>query len=307
MQRGWSILFGVVLAAILIFTVVSPFFGWWMPADISLVGDRADLLFYVILGFVTFFYVLTEVILVYAMYRYPHREGHKSDYTHGSHRLEVAWTVVPAAILLFIAFAQISTWMEMKYQSRFPPPDITVQITARQWEWRMRYPAQPGRFSYDKEDAQEKVKEERLAWLWAEKPEVDDVHLANEIHTWKGATVKAYLKTLDVLHSFTLPNLRFKQDALPGKTIPVWFSATEANTEFDPGTGKCKEPADSARAWEIACQEHCGARHYAMRGRLYVHESKEDYEAWLNCTRQRQNETNPEPEKPAPAVAAARR
>jgi cytochrome c oxidase subunit 2 len=308
-QKGWSIFFGLVLGAIFVFSAVSPWcgkYGWGLPENVSKVGAHADLLFYIILGLVVFFYVLTEVILVWAMWRYAHQEGHKAHYTHGNHRLELAWTFVPAAILLFIAFAQISTWMDMKYQSRLPPPDITIQISARQWEWRMRYPARPGEFSYEESDGKEKARQNALARQWAEHPQIDDVHVTNEIHTWKGATVKAFLKTQDVLHSFTLPNLRFKQDALPGKTIPVWFSASEANTTYDRKSGKCSEPGNPTRAWEIACQEHCGARHYAMRGRLYVHETREDYEAWLADTLKRQRETAPEPE-PGPEVAAAGR
>jgi cytochrome c oxidase subunit 2 len=306
-QKWWSIFFGLVLGAILVFTAVSPWcgaHGWWMPENISNVGGSADLLFYVILGLVAFFYVLTEVILVYAMWRYAHREGHKADYTHGNHQLELAWSIVPAVILLVIAFAQISTWMDMKYQSRSPAPDITIQIGARQWEWRMRYPARPGEFHYDEADAAAKKTENARARQWAEHPQIDDVHVTNEIHAWKGATVKAFLKTQDVLHSFTLPNLRFKQDALPGKTIPVWFSATKANSRFNPTTGRpepLEPPDESGRpvdAWEISCQEHCGARHYAMRGRLYVYENKEEYEAWLKHASGRQRDTK---------VASARR
>ena len=56
------------------------------------------------------------------------------------------------------------------------------------------------------------------------------------------------------------------------------------NTVFDPATGKCSEPDDKRDAWEISCQELCGGRHYAMRGRLYVHEDERSYYAWLHYT-----------------------
>src|SRR5579859_2877000 len=72
------------------------------------------------------------------------------------------------------------------------------------------------------------------AAAWAESREIDDIDLPNELHTWKGAKVKIYLKTEDVIHSFFLPQLRLKQDALPGKTIPIWFEVTEANVEYQP-------------------------------------------------------------------------
>jgi cytochrome c oxidase subunit II len=253
-----------------------------------------DDLFYVILGFTGFFFVLTEVILVYAMWKFSARDGAKAHYSHGNHRLELIWTAVPAAILLFIAFAQISAWGRIKYQSRMPAPDLTVSVLARQWEWRTRCPLEPGRFHYEKNADQKEIAQKQLrARAWAEQPEPDDIHLPNELHCWAGTkaepcNVKVYLRTLDVIHSFTLPNLRLKQDTLPGKTIPMWFQVTRANTEFNPVTKKCTEPDHKKDAWEISCQELCGARHYAMRGRLYVHKNKADYEAWLKYTHEQQ-------------------
>jgi cytochrome c oxidase subunit 2 len=148
--------------------------------------------------------------------------------------------------------------------------------------------------------------------------------------------VKIYLRTLDVLHSFYLPNLRLKQDALPGKTIPMWFRATASNTvrsdlpnewlgnkdpqlwkdelsqiqrlkeestkkeklaqkekgdakkqleaeitELQAEMSKIRSRTHSGQSWEIACAELCGARHAYMRGRLYVHPTREDFAAWL--------------------------
>jgi cytochrome c oxidase subunit 2 len=254
-----------------------------------------DSLFYVILGFTGFFFVLTEVILVYAMWRFAAQPDQKSHYSHGNHRLELVWTAVPAAILLFIAFAQISTWSRIKYLSRMPAPDLTVSVFARQWEWRMRYPQTSDRFHYASSASKDEVATKQFnARVWAENPEADDIHLPNELHCWKGANVKLYLRTQDVIHSFTLPNLRLKQDTLPGKTIPMWFRVSRSNTEFNKETKKCSEPDDKKDAWEISCQELCGGRHYAMRGRLYVHKDREDYEAWLKHARELQQSREPE-------------
>jgi cytochrome c oxidase subunit II len=294
-NKGWSIFFGVVLLGTFLIWFIAPFFNWWLPENVSSYGGQVDYLFYVILGFTGFFFVLTEVVLVYAMYAFTHRPGEKAVYTHGNHTLELIWTIVPAGILLFIAFAQVTVWGSIKYQSRMPSPDLSIQILARQWEWRMRYPAgvTPGEgaekgyhdpFFFDPNNQEQAAKQQLRARSWAEIPQSDDLHIPNEIHCWKDANVKCYLKTEDVLHSFTIPNLRLKQDALPGKTIPIWFKVTRSNTKFDPATGKCTEPADKRDAWEISCQELCGARHFAMRGRLYVHPSRVDYLAWLEAT-----------------------
>jgi cytochrome c oxidase subunit 2 len=305
-QKGWSFFFGVVLMATFLIWFAAPFFGWWLPENISTFGGEVDALFYVILGFTGFFFVLTEVILVYGMWKYVERPGEKSHYTHGNHRLELVWTAVPAAILLFIAFAQIRSWEKIKYQSRMPAPDLTVAVAARQWEWRLRYEAPDAeghvseRFHYSEKEGKDKIAHKQLAArAWSENQEADDVHVANELHCWVNTkedpcNVKVYLRTLDVLHSFTLPNLRLKQDTVPGKTIPMWFAVTRANTEFDPVTKKLREPDQKKDAWEIACQELCGGRHYAMRGRLFVHKSRASYEAWLKYTRDQQQSREPE-------------
>ena len=285
MKHLWALLFGVVFLAELGIFVVAPHMGWWIPKNVSSFGDDVDALFNIILGFTAFFFVLTTVILIYAMYRFEKKPGHKAVYSHGNNRLEIFWTVVPAAILIYIAVAQITVWEKIKYQSKLPPSDQVVQVTGKQWEWRLRYPA-----SVDSKKDEALVPEARSDW--AERLQSTDLHVVNELHTWKDANIKLYLKTQDVIHSFFLPNLRFKQDALPGKTMTIWLNVKEANTEFDEKTGLCTEPADKHDAWEIACAELCGGGHARMRGRLYVHKTKEDYLKWRDHAYKLQQETD---------------
>ena len=285
-SKGWSIFFGAVLLAAFLLSAISPFVGWGLPANVSTFGPDVDHLYYVILGFTAFFFVLTEMLLVWAMYRFAWRPNTKSQYVEGNHRLEMLWTIVPAGILLFIAISQINAWEKIKYAARMPDPDQVVQVTARQWDWTMRYPDSP------------KPTNPRT---WGEVPAFDDIYLPDELHTWKGANVRIYLKTQDVLHSLYFPQLRLKQDALPGKTIPMWFNAVEANAKFNEATGKT-ELLDKSKEWEIACAELCGGGHYRMRGLLYVHQSKDDFDKWLKQARE--TSRSREPEKKATPVAA---
>ena len=145
MQKFWSILFGAVMSGALLLFIISPFIsGWWLPKDISTFGGGIDMLFYVILAITGFFFVLTEAILVYAMYRFTSRPGRKASYIHGNHRLEMGWTVVPGVILVLLAIVQIKVWAEVKFQKNMPAPDAKTQqmeVMARQWEWRIRYPS----------------------------------------------------------------------------------------------------------------------------------------------------------------------
>jgi cytochrome c oxidase subunit 2 len=285
-EKGWSVFFGVVLLGTFLIWLVAPAMGWWLPVNVASFGGEVDYLFYVILGFTGFFFVLTEALLVYALWKFSYRAGEKAEYVEGNHRLEILWTIVPAGILVFIAVAQISAWERIKYATRMPKPDQTVQVTGRQWEWRLRYPA----------DVKREPGNDRK---WAELPEYDDLHTVNELHTWKGANIKIFLKTVDVLHSFGIPNLRVMQDLLPGKTIPMWFNAMEANARF---TGGKTILLDPKKEWEIACKELCGNGHYRMRGRLYVYETREEYDQWLAHAQQEQKSR--EPEKTAIPVAA---
>jgi cytochrome c oxidase subunit 2 len=244
------------------------------------------------------------------MWQFGHEEGRKSEYVHGSHRLEMFWTAVPAVLLIFIAVVQIRTWEKIKYQARMPEPQEVLQVTGRQWEWRIRHRVPPGLDDLALGDDLELLTGDKLEAMkkkidgidlvpasprgWAEHPEIDDLHLVNELHTWKNANVKVYLQTADVIHSFFLPNLRLKQDALPGKTIPLWFAVSEANAEYDADTGKWRTKDRPGLTYELACAELCGARHYAMRGRMVVHETKADYLLWLRKANTLQKSTKPD-------------
>jgi cytochrome c oxidase subunit 2 len=306
-QKFWSILFGTTMLGALLLFVVAPFAGWWLPKNVATFGGGIDGLFYVILAVTGFFFVLTEAVLVYAMFKFSSHGG-RSSYTHGNHTLEMVWTVVPGVLLLLLAIVQINVWAEVKFQKNMPRPDGVTQqmeVIAQQWEWRIRYPS-AARMAEWKKDPQ-------AAQDFGTNPHIDDVHLVNEVHVWKGAkegtdrhNVLVHLKTLDVIHSFFLPNLRLKQDALPGKTIPVWFAVTEHNAErvidpktrearwteigYDAATGKSSDPG---MIWELACAEFCGARHSMMRGKLYVHKDEADFMDWLKYAEAEQNRHQP--------------
>jgi len=74
--------------------------GWWLPPNVSSYGGDIDRLFYLILYMVGFFFVLTEGILIWCVFNYSAKRSTKSDFTHGNHKLEMAWTAIPGALLL---------------------------------------------------------------------------------------------------------------------------------------------------------------------------------------------------------------
>jgi cytochrome c oxidase subunit 2 len=316
-QKGWSILFGAVIFAATASFVIAPFVhGWWMPHPASTWARDVDGLFYLILGITGFFFLLTEGILVYSMYRYAGGPGRKGEYVHGHHKLEVFWTSVTAVILLIITFAQVGTWGVIKYWWAFPMfaekdkrfqvkdqfdnETTQMEVSARQFEWRVRYPSRERMQSFEKKPGTSGYGDPAD---FVSTPHADDLHIVNEIHVWQGAKVLVHLKTRDVIHSFYLPNLRLKQDALPGKVIPVWFEAIDYNTikvgdHWEDGMGRDKDtgkPNDSDKVWELACAELCGWGHYKMQGRLYVHKDREDFLDWLQDAEKNQHAREPEP------------
>jgi cytochrome c oxidase subunit 2 len=294
-QKFWSILFGATMLGALLLFIVAPFVGWWLPKNVATFGGGIDGLYYLILAITGFFFVLTEAILVIALWRFAAQPGKKSVYQHGNHQLEVIWTVVPGVILLVLAIVQIKVWADVKFIKNMPKPDGTTQqmeVLAKQWEWRVRYPSSARMAEW--------ASNPKAAEDFGRNPHLDDLYLPNEIHTWKGAADKdnkvlVHLKTEDVIHSFFLPNLRLKQDALPGKTIPVWFAVTDYNVEADPRSTEA-EPRWKEKEgdiWELACAEFCGTRHSMMRGKLYVHKDKADFLKWLKHAEAEQNRHAP--------------
>ncbi|MDB5353160.1 MAG: heme/copper-type cytochrome/quinol oxidase, subunit 2 [Planctomycetota bacterium] len=212
-MRSWSLLFIIAAIASVGVFVYAPFDPeWWMPHNVSLTsplhfGADVDHLFVLILWITGIVFIGTQVALGWALWRYAARPGGKASYTHGSQRLEVVWTIIPSAILVFIALYQMGTWSSIKFRSAQPKVKPIAEVTARQFQWLIRYAGPDGKMNTE-----------------------DDLHTINDLHFVKNTPVVIHLKSKDVLHSFFLPQFRIKQDAVPGLTIPVWF---DADTEGD--------------------------------------------------------------------------
>ena len=175
---------------------------WKLPEGVSTYSGVIDELFYMILIVTGIAFVVTEALLIYFVIRYRRREGVRAKYTHGNNTLEVVWTIVPAVMLVFLAFVSRNAWNEIK--GEIPPVDETVVVTAEQFNWEVRYEGADGTFDTP-----------------------DDVITSNEMRLPVDTPVRIRLRSKDVLHSFFVPEFRLKQDAVPGITIDVWVEATK--------------------------------------------------------------------------------
>jgi cytochrome c oxidase subunit 2 len=177
--------------------------GWWLPPIASSYGKQVDDLFDLILYMVAFFFVLTEGILIYCVFAYSKKRHDKATFTHGNHKLEMVWTIIPALLLLVIAFSQMKTWADIKFEGNMPNQEPIAEVYASQFDWRVKYPGADGKFGT-----------------------MDDIENPFEFVVPVNEKVKFILRSRDVIHSFFVPYFRLKQDAVPGMAIPVWFQAT---------------------------------------------------------------------------------
>jgi cytochrome c oxidase subunit 2 len=211
--------------------------SWILPESFSTFTGDVDAIYYVILWITGIVFVITEGLLVYFVLRYRHKEGRRATFDHGSSRMEVAWTVVPLMIVIWIGVASKGVWDRMKRD--VPDNAMEVIVTAQQFEWQVTYPGLDGVLGTE-----------------------DDFTLLNQLHAPQDRPILVYLRATDVLHSFFLPEMRVKQDAVPGQEIRVWFEAVA--------------PGD----YTLGCAELCGTGHTTMNGTLTVH-SQVDYDAWV--------------------------
>jgi cytochrome c oxidase subunit 2 len=254
-KRFWALFFFFWPAVTLVVCWIAPSRGWWFPSDaMSPLGEKIDGLFYLILAIVAITFVGTQFALGWVLWQSATKDEDKAaHFSHGSHSLELIWTIVPAFILVFIALYQMDVWMEFRVQASFPDEAKAapvVEVTARQFEWRMRYPA-PGK-------------------LLQNTPQPDDLYTVNEMHVPAGRPVRFTLRSGDVQHAFFAPELRVKQDAVPGLDIPMWFEI--------PVPGK----------YELLCAELCGWGHYKMPAIIYA-EPENIYQEYLTNLQQEQN------------------
>jgi len=167
---------------------------------------------------------------------------------------------VLAAEIALLAFFSIPAWSARVDAFPSEAQSTVVRVVAEQYAWNVHYPGADGRFG--RTDIQFLAPGNPLALDRSDPAAKDDITTINQLNLPVNKPVIVHLSSKDVIHSFALPQMRVKQDAIPGIAQPVWFTPTE--------TG----------AWEIACSQLCGLGHYRMRG-FYTIQTQAEYDAWL--------------------------
>ena len=246
MAKLQGLLFGL---ATLVLVVVATFYftKTWLP---PLKSDRIaiDHALAITLAVTGLVFIVTNLMLAWFGYAYQDGPGAKAAYWHDSPRLEMTWTLVTAGILAIFLFNALSLWAKVTAP---PPADaVLIEVTGQQFAWNVRYPGKDGVLG--KTDHLQASQDNPIGLVKDDPAAKDDLLLLNQIYLPKDRPVRIQVRSMDVIHSFFLPNFRVKQDAMPGMTIDIWFTPTELGD------------------FEIACAEHCGLGHYRMRGAVHV-------------------------------------
>lgn len=240
-------LFFALATLVLVVVSTALFTRDWLP---PLKSDRGDIdhaiwLSLLVTGAI---FIVTNLLLAYFGWRYQDREGARAAYWHDNPRLEWGWTLATAVIMFAFLFGALNLWAKV---NRDPPADaLLVEVTGQQFAWNVRYPGKDGILGRTNHKI---ASQENPIGLDKDDPAaVDDILLLNQLYLPQGRPVRVHVRSMDVIHSFFLPNFRVKQDAVPGMTTQIWFTP--------------KQTGD----FEIACAEHCGLGHYRMKGQVHI-------------------------------------
>ena len=219
------------------------------------------------------------IFFLFTLYKFGiKKDNQKADYegVKNHYSTYAEYGVILFEVFLLIAFA-MPVWAMVKTSVPEVSSDtVEIRVIAQQFAWNIHYPGADGKFGKTSIN----LVDEESNPIGLDRESVngaDDIIKINQLHIPVDKNIMIYLSSKDVIHSFSLPEMRIKQDAIPGMTVPVYFKAKLTSDDF------LKEIEGTKRegmGYEIACAQLCGNSHYRMKGYMTV-ETIEEYEAWL--------------------------
>ncbi len=242
--------------------VVGGFAIDWLPEVKSAHGHGIDGVIRYLLGTTGVLFFLGCIILGYFTMKYG--QGKVQADAIVSKKKEALWAIIPVLLMCSISEVGVLVMGLPVFAEVYGEPDedaFHVEVVGKQFEWIVRYPGADGIFG---EVDHAKVHDARnpLGLVKSDPNAKDDIVVRGKVHVPVNRMTVVHLRALDVIHSFTVPLFRTKQDALPGYTAYTQFIPEEEGT------------------FELACAELCGLGHYRMQGSVIV-ESEESLAQWL--------------------------
>ncbi len=278
---------------------MTEFLQRWMPIDGSAHGAELDYMNSLMHWVMAVLFVGWTLYFVYVLFRFRAGANPKANYagvkSHFSSYIEIG--VVVAEVILLFAFA-IPAWARWVTPHDLTDDPLVVRVVGQQFAWNIHYSGPDGVFG----PSDPHLVDETTNPIGLDRGGAgarDDVVTINQLHLPVDRPVTLLLSTKDVIHSFSLPTMRVKQDAIPGMEIPVHFKPVMTT----PADAKFPACAKDKNCWEIACAQLCGLGHYRMRGFFMVHEEAE-FDSWMGEKVASALAENPEPEPAAEAGEA---
>lgn len=213
---------------------------YFLPRASSFAGS-IDHLFDLITYLVMFWFLLTMAFFFYCVFRFRAKPGQKAQYVTGEKHKEKMAVEIPHYLILVcdlvILIYTFKVWHEVKID--MPEFDQEVRVISQQWAWTFEHAGADGILDT-----------------------ADDIVTINELVLKKDTQYKYELQALDVMHSFSIPVFRLKQDAIPGRNIYGHFKPILEGE------------------WDVQCAEMCGFGHGFMPARVKIL-SDTDYDAWI--------------------------
>jgi cytochrome c oxidase subunit 2 len=224
---------------------------WWFPPAITEHGPSYDRQFLITIIVVGISFVAAQVGLGWAVWKFRDTgDTERATYSHGNNRLEVVWTVVTAIIFISLAVMGQRVWASLNL-TKAPAGAYKIEVVAQQFSWNFHYPGKDGTFGRTDPNL---IDDGSLNFVGLDEadPNSKDDSVVPTLAVPANRPVELVLNSKDVTHSFFVPQLRFKQDLVPGMKINVHFTAQTV--------GK----------YELACAELCGMNHYKMKAYMLV-------------------------------------
>jgi len=257
-----------------------------MPALAANNGAQIDNL----IGWIHIFMFLLFVgwggFFLYCLVRFRRSRNPVADYTgvrsHASSYLEIAVAIVEAVLL--IGFS-IPLWAARVDHLPSESEALVVEVTGEQFAWNIHYPGPDGKFGRTDIKLLD-MQSNPLAIDRDDPAAKDDVTTLNQLYLPVNKPIIVRLRSKDVIHSFGVPEFRVKQDAVPGLTIPIWFTPNVTTAEMRSRTG------NPEFQYEIACAQLCGLGHAKMRAFVTV-VSADEFQKWMDDKVKEQSAPDP--------------
>jgi len=225
---------------------------WWFPEGISSHAPALDRQFLITILVVGISFTAAQIGLGWMVWKYRDT-GSRADravYSHGSNRLEVLWTVITAVVFITLGLMGQSVWASLRLNEA-PPGSYSVEVVAQQFQWNFHYAGRDNKFGRTDPKL---IDDSALNFVGLDSsdPAAADDSVTAALAIPVNRPVELRLRSKDVIHNFWVPQLRFKQDLVPGMEIKVHFTANKV--------GK----------YELACAELCGQLHFKMKSYMLV-------------------------------------